>query len=246
LSTQIEDKRVLKLIRKYLEAGVMENGVITPSEEGTPQGGNLSPLLANVMLDPLDKELAKRGHKFVRYADDISIYVKSERAGERVLERIVAWIEKKLKLKVNREKSGVRRIDQSSLLGFGFWIKDGEIKISIHTKSILKFKDKVRSLTGRSKPGDARAKMAALLPLARGWVNYFAIADCFRKFIDLDGWIRRRLRMCIWKQWKLIRTRFRNLLKLGLSYENARAWSCTRKGYWRIAGSKVLKHKPKA
>jgi RNA-directed DNA polymerase len=240
LSTQVGDKRVLKLIRKYLEAGVMENGVVSSSKEGTPQGGNLSPLLANVMLDPLDKELEKRGHKFVRYADDISIYVKSQRGGERVLESITKWIEGKLKLKVNRDKSGVRQIGQSSLLGFGFKNKDGEIKIAINPKSIKRFKEKVRKLTGRSQPGDARAKIAGLLPLTRGWVNYFAISDCTQNLKDLDGWVRRRLRMCIWKQWKLVRTRFKSLLKLGATYENARAWSNSRKGYWRVAGSGIL------
>lgn len=240
LSTQVEDKRVLKLIRKYLQAGVMENGVVTPVKEGTPQGGNLSPLLANIMLDPLDKELEKRGHKFVRYADDISIYVKSQRGGDRVLESITKWIEGKLKLKVNHEKSGVRQIDQSSLLGFGFKMKDGEVKIKINPKSIKRFKEKVRKLTGRSQPGDVRAKITGLLPLTRGWVNYFAISDCLQNLKDLDGWIRRRLRMCIWKQWKLPRTRFKGLLKLGVSYNDAMAWSYSRKGYWRVAGSWIL------
>jgi RNA-directed DNA polymerase len=237
---KVTDKRVLKLISRYLESGIMMNGVKVKSEEGTPQGGPLSPLLANIMLDDLDKELEKRGHKACRYADDCNIYVKSQKAGERVMEGISHFIENVLKLKVNRKKSAVDRPSKRKFLGFSFYNKKGEVRNYIPQKPIQRFKIKVKEITARSNGRSMEIRKEDLNYLIRGWVNYFRIADMKGIAIKLDTWIRRRIRMCYWKQWKKIGTRYDNLKKLGIDKGKAWEWANTRKGCWRISNSFIL------
>ena len=240
VARKVKDKRVLKLIRAYLNSGVMINGVVVEVEEGCPQGGPLSPLLSNIMLDELDKELEKRGHKFCRYADDCNAYVKSKRAGERVMQSITEYLEKKLKLKVNQEKSAVDRPWKRKFLGFSFYNKKDGVGIRVHAKPLDKLKDRVREILSRSNGLSMEQRVRALNYFIIGWVNYFGLADMKARVAELDEWIRRRLRMCIWKQWRKIRTRHDNLVKLGV--EDSKAWehANTRKGYWRIAGSPIL------
>lgn len=240
LEKKIKDKRLLKLIRKYLESGVLINGIKVSSEEGTPQGGPLSPLLANIMLDDVDKELEKRGHKFCRYADDCNIYVKSKRAGLRVMDSITRIIENELKLKVNKDKSAVDIVSKRKFLGFSFYFVKGVAKIRIHEKSIKRFKEKVKSITNRNRGISMDLRLLKLNDFIKGWINYFGIANAKRKLSELDKWIRRRLRACIWKQWKKIRTRYRNLVKLGIDNWKAWEYANTRKGHWKISGSPIL------
>jgi group II intron reverse transcriptase/maturase len=240
LSKKIGDKRVLKLIRQYLQSGVMINGLWSVTEEGTPQGGPLSPLLSNVMLDELDKELEKRGHKFCRYADDCNIYVKSQKAAERVMKSVSRYLEEELKLKVNEKKSEVGNPKQRKFLGFSFYQKRQEIGVRIHSKPLERIKDKVRKLTSRSNGMSMEERIKKLSSLIGGWVGYFRLADIKKHCQQLDEWMRRRLRMCYWKNWKGIKTKHDNLVKYGIS--NAKAWEYanTRKSYWRIANSPVL------
>jgi len=240
VARKIKDKRVLKLIRQYLNSGVMISGVVIETEEGCPQGGPLSPLLSNIMLDELDKELEKRGHKFVRYADDHNIYVKSQRAGERVMKSITGYLENKLKLKVNQEKSAVDRPWKRKFLGFSFYRKKEGIGIRVHTKSKAKFKEKVRQILSRSNGWSTEQRIKALNRSNIGWVNYFELADMKKLAETLDEWMRRRLRMCIWKQWRKIKTRHDNLVKLGIEDTVAWKFANTRKGYWRISKSPIL------
>jgi group II intron reverse transcriptase/maturase len=240
LSEKIKDGRVLSLIRKYLQSGVMINGVVQETEEGCPQGGNLSPLLSNIMLNELDKELTKRGLKFCRYADDCNIYVRSQKAAHRVMKSITKFIEEKLKLKVNKEKSAVDRPWKLKFLGFTFYRKDGGIGIAVHQKSVKKFKDKLKEITGRSNAMSMEQRRIKLKQVIVGWVNYFGIADMKGTARTLDGWLRRRIRMCYWKQWKKIKTRHDNLVRLGVDDENAWKYANTRKGYWRISNSHIL------
>lgn len=240
LEKKIKDKRLLKLIRKYLESGVLINGIKVSSEEGTPQGGPLSPLLANIMLDDVDKELEKRGHKFCRYADDCNIYVKSKRAGLRVMDSITRIIENERKLKVNKDKSAVDIVSKRKFLGFSFYFVKGVAKIRIHEKSIKRFKEKVKSITNRNRGISMDLRLLKLNDSIKGWINYFGIANAKRKLLELDKWIRRRLRACIWKQWKKIRTRYRNLVKLGIDNWKAWEYANTRKGHWKISGSPIL------
>lgn len=240
LAKRIGDKRVLKLIRMYLESGVMINGVKVSTEEGTPQGGPLSPLLANIMLDELDKELERRGHNFCRYADDCNIYVRSRSAGNRVMRSIKGFIENKLKLKVNETKSAVDRPWNRKFLGFSFYKSKGKIRIRIHEKSVKRFKEKVREITNRNKGINMGYRIERLNQITTGWVNYFGLADAKGRMKALDEWIRRRLRACIWKQWKKIKTRHDNLVKLGLADNEAWKFANTRKGYWRISNSQIL------
>lgn len=240
LSKRIGDKRVLKLVRSYLKAGVLENGIVRRNEEGTPQGGNLSPVLSNIVLDELDKELEGRGHKFVRYADDISIYCTSQRAAERVLESVSQWIEKRLKLKVNREKSGIKRPSDGQLLGFGFYHSPQGIRARISSKSYVRLKEKLKKLTCRSWSVSMTDRLGKLAQTTIGWVNYFAVADGKSRLQSIDEWLRSRLRMCIWKQWKKVRTRMSSLRKLGVGQEQAYMWANTRKGCWRTAHSPIL------
>lgn len=234
VARKMKDKRVLKLIRAYLQAGVLLNGVCFRSEEGTPQGGPLSPLLANIILDDLDKELEQRGHKFTRYADDCSVYVKSKRAGERVMESIKRFVEGRLKLKVNLNKSAVDRPWKRKLLGFSFtWEKVTRIRLA--PKSLQRFKDKVRQLTCRSRSISMEQRLHDLNTYLRGWIGYFRLADTPSVLQSLDEWLRRRLRMCLLKQWKKPRTKRRNLVAQGIPNDWAMLISCSRKGYWRLA-----------
>jgi len=240
LSEKIEDRRVLSLIRKYLQSGVMINGVVIMTEEGTPQGGNLSPLLSNVMLNDLDKELVTRGLKFCRYADDCNIYVKSRKAANRVMASITGFIEDELKLKVNKEKSAVDRPWKLKFLGFSFYHKKGGMGLRVHSKSVRKFKEKLKEITGRSNAKSMTQKMLELKQVITGWVNYFGIADMVKLVKELDEWLRRRIRMCYWKQWKKIKTRHDNLVRLGIEVSKAWEFANTRKGYWRVSNSPIL------
>lgn len=240
LEKKIKDKRLLSLIRKYLKSGILINGLSVASEEGTPQGGPLSQLLANIMLDELDKELEKRGHKFCRYADDNNVYVKSKRAGIRVMESMTNLIENKLKLKVNKNKSAVDFVSRRKFLGFSFYFAKSGAEIRIHEKSIKRFKDKIRFYTNRNKGISMEFRLKKLNQIMRGWINYYGIANASAKLKEIDKWIRRRLRACIWKQWKKISTRYRNLIQLGINKYKAWEYANTRKGYWRISNSPIL------
>ena len=240
LSQRIEDKLLLKLIRAIVESGVMVGGVFTESGEGVPQGGPLSPLLSNILLDGLDKELEARSLRFVRYADDCSIYVGSEKAGKRVLESMTKFIEKRLKLKVNREKSAVRRPSKFTLLGHSFYKMDGRWALRIAEKSYRKLKAKIREITRKTRPYAMHTRIRLLNELTRGWVNYFKLAAGRKKLATIDEWTRRRLRCCHWHDWKRVRTRIKELGKLGVGAGKAFQWACTRKGGWHIAASPIL------
>ena len=231
----IKDGEVVSLIRKYLSAGAMENGVVKPTPKGTPQGGNLSPLLSNIMLNELDKELEARGLNFVRYADDCIILVKSEKAANRVLSSITKYIEKKLGLKVNAEKSKVTRPTKTKYLGFSFWTtKGGKWKPKPHIKSYQKLKRKLKKLTDRSWSISLDNRIKQINYLIRGWVNYFRIANIRQVIIDIDKHLRTRIRVIIWKQWKKITKRYKALRQFGVSHEIAFACANTRKGYYQI------------
>jgi group II intron reverse transcriptase/maturase len=240
LSLRIADKRLLKLIRLYLESGILIGGMFTPSEEGTPQGGPLSPLLSNVMLHELDKELEKRGHRFCRYADDCNIYVSSQRAGVRVKASLEKFIEEELLLKVNQSKSAVASPTKRKFLGFSFYFAKGGVRISTHRKSLERIKGKVKRYTSRSNGWSIEQRISSLSRLIGGWVNYFKIADMRKHCKELDEWMRRRLRMCIWKQWKKIRCRHDNLVSLGINNFKAWEFANTRKGYWHTSNSPIL------
>lgn len=237
---EVKDIRVISLIRKYLNAGAMVNGVVTSTELGVPQGGNLSPLLSNIMLNELDKELTKRGLRFVRYADDCNIYVKSKRAAERVMESITKFIECDLKLKVNTDKSKVDRPWRCKFLGYSFYLSKGKVRMRVHEKSIKKFKDKLKNLTGRSKIKNIKLTFEKIKESVVGWINYFKLADMKSLMKNIDEWLRRRIRMCYWKQWKKISTKFNNLKKLGVPKDKAWEFANTRKSYWRTAKSPIL------
>ena len=240
VAERVDDKKVLRLIRRYLDAGVMVDGVKQPTERGTPQGSPLSPLLANVYLDDLDKELDRRGHRYVRYADDLVIYTRSKRAAERVMASVSELIEERLKLKVNRNKSAVDRATKRPLLSFGFIRRGGEIEVRIDPKARERAKGKLRRITARSWGVSMERRIDATNGFVRGWVGYFHIADTPRPFEDLDEWLRRRLRQVRWKQWKRAPTRARNLRALGIPAQKAHEWANTSKGPWRIAGSAPL------
>jgi RNA-directed DNA polymerase len=240
VARRVHDKQVLKLIRRYLEAGVMADGLVHASEEGTPQGSPLSPLLSNVMLDDLDWELDRRGHNFVRYADDGRIYVRSERAGQRVMASITQYVEQRLKLKVNREKSVVDLAKKRFLLGFGFFGRDGEIKVRVNPKALKRAKDRLRELTSRKWSVSMERRIEEINRFAVGWTAYFALADTPSPFERLDQWLRRRLRQVRWKEWKHVRSKLRKLRSAGIPEREAREWAYSRKGYWRISNSPVL------
>jgi len=240
LSRDVSDKMLLKLIASFLKAGIMSDGKIEARSKGTPQGSPLSPVLSNIILDELDKQLEKRGHKFVRYADDLSIYVRSMKSANRVKESIFKFIEGKLKLKVNRRKSKISRPTKSAILGFSFYKDVKGWQIRIGEKSYRHFKSKVRQLTSRRWPVSIAGRLERLKVYTKGWINYFRIAKCRTRLGDLDGWIRFRLRMCIWKCWKRVRTRVANLTKLGMDKFHAFIYGNTRKGYCRIAHSRML------
>ena len=237
----IKDGDVVSLIRKYLSAGVMENGIVKATEVGTPQGGNLSPLLSNIMLNELDKELEERGLNFVRYADDCIILVKSEKAASRVLASITKYIEKKLGLKVNAEKSKVTRPTQTKYLGFSFWMsKGGKWKPKPHLKSYQKLIRKLKQLTDRSWSISLDNRIKKINYLIRGWINYFRIANMKNKITEIDEHLRVRIRVIIWKQWKKIRTRCEALQKLGVPFEIAFNCANTRKGYYQICKTRYI------
>lgn len=236
----IKDGRVVSLIRKYLVSGVMINGVVQPTKLGTPQGGNLSPLLSNIMLNELDKELEKRGLRFVRYADDCLIMVKSEKAANRVMQSVTDYIERKLGLKVNMDKSRIARPREIKYLGFGFYDKKGTWRPKPHLKSIQKFKQKLKDITSRSNAMSIDEKITKLNQVIRGFINYFRIADMKTAMDKISGRLKHRLRMCIWKYWKSPRTKYKALRKLGMSHKNAYMVANTRRGYYFVASTVVL------
>ncbi|HUM44517.1 MAG TPA: group II intron reverse transcriptase/maturase [Fervidobacterium sp.] len=241
LSRTIKDGRVVSLIHKYLNAGVIQqDGRFGETLEGVPQGGPLSPLLGNVLLNELDWELERRGHKFVRYADDLVILCKSKRGAERTMESITSFIEKKLFLKVNRDKTKVAYIRNINFLGYSFYQYKGECRLRIHPKSVTKMKAKIKKLTSRSNGWGNERRKRALSYYIKGWVQYFKLADMRSLLEKTDMWYRRRLRMVIWKQWKRIKTKVTNLIKLGIHKQKAYEWGNTRKGYWHIANSYIL------
>ncbi len=235
LASKIADKRVLKLIRRYLNAGTMINGVITYADEGTPQGGPISPLLSNIVLDELDKELEARGHKFVRYADDFRIYCKSLKAAERVKSSITRFLTARLRLKVNEDKSAVSRPWLRKFLGFTFFHMYGQSKIRIHAKTIERFKQRVRELTNRNCGKSLNQIVKELNMYLRGWWNYFRLTEARHILKSLKPWIIRRLRCLVRKQWKNPRTKVRNLEKLGIDHVNAMICGNARKKHWRMS-----------
>jgi len=234
VARRVDDKRVLKLIRACLNAGVMTGGVVVRSEEGTPQGGPLSPLLANILLDDLDKERTRRGLRFVRYADDCNIFVASRRAGERVMESVIRFVEGKLRLKVNRDKSAVDRPWNRKFLGFSF-LSNRQATIRLAPRTIQRFKEKVREITDRSRPQTMEERIHRLNRFMMGWIGYFRLAAARNHCGNLDAWIRRRLRMCLWKQWKRPGTRLRNLRALGVPEWAARIMANSRRGPWEMS-----------
>ena len=237
----IKDNDVISLIRKFLQSGVMEKGVVVETNKGTPQGGNLSPLLSNIMLNELDKELEKRGLNFVRYADDCLIMVKSEKAANRVMESITTFITKKLGLKVNVEKSKVARPKQIKYLGFGFYKNNkGTWRPKPHIKSVKKFINKLKEITDRSDGKSIDYKIERLNQVTRGWINYFKIADMKKTMEKTSEHLRHRLRMCIWKYWKIPRAKYKALRKLGIKEESAYMVANTRRGYYYVASTVVL------
>jgi len=231
VARQVQDKRLLRLIGKYLRAGVVVNGRFQHTPQGVPQGGPLSPLLANILLDDLDKELEPRGHRFVRYADDFIILVKSPRAGERVMQGVKQFLGRRLKLKVNQEKSRVARTDDTDFLSFTF--RGGAIRWS--EKAFHEFKRRVKLLTGRSSFVSMEYRLNELAQYLRGWMNYFGISEYYRPIPEIDHWLRRRVRMCYWKQWRYARTKVRKLLKLGTYLKAAIFVAISRKGPWHLA-----------
>ena len=236
----IKDGRVISLIRKYLVSGVMINGVCMPTKVGTQQGGNLSPLLSNIMLNELDKELEKRGLRFVRYADDCLIMVKSEKAANRVMKTITSYIENKLGLIVNVEKSKVARPNKVKYLGFGFYNRKGTWRPKPHLKSVQKFEKKLKDITSRNNAMSIDEKIIKLNQVIRGWINYFKIADMKKSMIKITKHLRHRLRMCIWKYWKNPKTKYKALRKLGISDYNSHMVANTRRGYYWVASTVVL------
>ena len=240
LSRTIKDGRVISLIHKYLKAGVMSRGVFEKTETGMPQGGPLSPLLSNIMLNELDKELVRRGHRFVRYADDCMIFCKSRKSAERTLRNIIPFIEEKLFLKVNRKKTSVAHISKVKYLGYAFYRYKGKCRFRVHPKSVAKMKDKVRELTKRNNGWGNEYRARKLTQFVRGWVNYFLLADMKGLLRETDEWLRHKIRTIYWKQWKKVKTKFKELKKLGVGEE--KAWICAnmRNGNWYCGGYFVL------
>jgi len=235
VARRISDKRLLALIGRYLRAGVLIDDSIQPSELGTPQGGPLSPLLANILLDDLDRELEGRGHRFARYADDLMVLVKSERAGQRVKASLTAYLDRRLKLAVNEKKSQVAKIDQCVFLGFTF--RKGKLRWS--NAAFADFKHRIRELTGRSWGVSMKYRFDKLGQYLRGWMGYFGISEYYRPIPELDEWLRRRVRMCYWKQWRLTRTKIGHLLALGVGKRTAILTGISSKSYWHLSRSKA-------
>ena len=239
LARRISDKRLLKLIRAFLRAGVMEGGLVSPVDEGTPQGGPLSPLLSNIVLDEMDQELERRGHRFVRYADDCNIYVRSQRAGERVMKSVSKFITKKLKLKVNEQKSAVARPRQRKFLGFSFtWQRDPKRRLA--PKAIARFKQRVRELTRRTRGVKVETMIVQLSRYLMGWRGYFGFCQTPTVLRSLEEWLRRRLRSVVWKQWKYARVRFAELSKRGVGKDLAAQTAGSAHGPWRLSNSPAL------
>lgn len=235
VARRVKDKKILLLIRRFLQAGVMDGGLVKPTEEGTPQGGPLSPLLSNIMLDDFDRKLEERGLRFVRYADDCNIYVKSERAGKRVMEAVVRYLTKDLKLKVNQQKSAVDNPGNRKFLGFTFTTGKEPNRIAVHESRVKRLKDKIRGLTKKMRGSKLTESIRKqLMPITRGWANYFGIAEARSIFGNLDGWIRRKIRGILWRQWKKPRTRCKRLIALGLKEHTAQKTAYSSKGPWRM------------
>jgi RNA-directed DNA polymerase len=239
IAQRVDDKRLLKLIRAFLNAGVMENGLVSPSVEGTPQGGPLSPLLSNVVLDELDRQLERRGHRFVRYADDSNIYVRSERAGQRVMESVTRFITKRLKLKVNQTKSAVARPQERKFLGFSF-TAGPEVKRTIAPTALDRFKARVREITRRAKGVSIETTIAELAPYMRGWRSYFGFCETPEALVYLTRWVRLRLRAALWRQWKTPRRRRAALIELGVRPRLASNTAGSGLGPWYLAKAKAL------
>ena len=235
LRKNVKDERVVQLIKRYLKSGVMENGVVIDTEEGSPQGGNLSPLLANVYLNEFDQEFLKRGVPCIRYADDIVLLAKSKRASERLLESSTKYLEEKLKLTVNREKSrtvSVFAIRNFKFLGFALGRNGSGTYVRVHPKSWKKFKSKLKELSSRKRCQSIKSSLEEIKVYARGWLNYYGIASMKNNIDEINGWLYHRIRMCIWKQWKRVRTRYRNLRRMGIPHELAWKTANSRRGYW--------------
>lgn len=236
LSRTVKDGRVISLIHKYLNAGVVQNGMFAKTEKGVPQGGPLSPLLSNIMLNELDKELTRRGHRFVRYADDSMIFCKSKKSAVRTLENIIPFIENKLFLKVNKDKTEVAHISKVKFLGYAFYRYKGKCRLRVHPKSITKMKKRIKELTSRSNGWGNEYRALKLTQFIRGWVNYYVLADMKSMLSTIDEWYRHKIRAIYWKQWKKVKTKFTNLKKLGV--EEEKAWICAnmRNGNWYCSG----------
>lgn len=244
LHRKVDDPKLLKLIRRYLQSGIMTGGVTASRDEGTPQGGPLSPLLSNILLDELDKELERRGHRFVRYADDCNIFLKSKSSANRVKERITCFIERKLRLPVNRKKTAVKRPHSVEILGYRFlptYKKKGEYAPNITKASLRRLKEKLKAITRKTIPMSFDDRVARLKRLVHGWTNYFKLGGIGSVLKQIDSWVRNRLRYCIWHHWKKPIRKRKNLMRLGISKGQAYAWSCTRMGGWSVACSPILR-----
>lgn len=239
LSEEIKDGDLISLIHKFLKAGVMENGLRIESEKGVPQGGPLSPLLANIYLNEADQEFEKWEYKFVRYADDMLIFAKNQKAAQRYYKRVKKYLEGKLKLKVNEEKTSIRKLSETKYLGYGFYQREGT-QFKVHKESLSKFKRKLKEVTGRSNGLGYEQMKTKLNQVIRGWIQYFKLANMNSHLTKLDEWLRRRIRMCAWKSWKKVKTKYTNLIKLGIEKGKAWEWANTRKSYWRVAMSPIL------
>lgn len=235
LSRTIKDGRVISLIHKYLNAGVINRGVFEKTDIGMPQGGPLSPLLSNIMLNELDKELERRGHRFVRYADDCMVFCKSRKSAVRTMENILPYIEKKLFLKVNRRKTKVAHVSKVKYLGYGFYRYKGKCKMRVHPKSIAKMRARLKELTSRNNGWGNERRALKLTQFIRGWINYFSLADMKQVLRSTDEWLRRRIRAVYWKQWKKVKTRYRMIQKFGLPEWKVHEMANCRKGTWRAA-----------
>ena len=239
IAARVRDQRMLKLIRAFLTAGVMENGLVSPVDEGTPQGGPLSPLLSNLVLDELDQELERRGHRFVRYADDSNVYVRSERGGRRVMASLAAFITRRLKLKINNEKSAVARPERRKFLGFSF-TSEAQPRRRIAPKAVIRFKERVREVTRRTRGVSIVRMVKELSTYLRGWLGYFGFCQTPSMLRDLERWLRRRLRSVLWKQWKTGRRRFAELHKRGIGVSMAAKTASSAHGPWYLANSHAL------
>jgi group II intron reverse transcriptase/maturase len=236
LQHRVEDKRVLRLIRRYLEAGIMSDGIVSQRQEGTPQGGPLSPLLSNILLDELDRELERRGHRFVRYADDANIYVRSHRAGERVMDNAERFLNQRLKLTVNRKKSRVARAWKCDYLGYGMsWHQQPRLRVA--TTSLSRLRDRLAELLRGARGHKMANTIERINPVLRGWAGYYKLSQSKRPLEEIDGWIRHKLRCAIWRQWKQPSTRARNLMRLGLSAERACKSASNGRGPWWNSGA---------